>query len=178
MTTWLLDTSVLVQAYRRDYGMDFCPGFWDWLDRESDRGRVFSLDRVALELDAGDRLAKWAKDRPRFFLPLVAEDQLAISRVAQWARSGKYQPAAVQEFLEVADFYLVSVALARNMTLVTHEVPSATVKRIKIPDVCVAMEVPFARPDQMLRLETAYFVLGSRPLHKGFPEAISSKGKE
>jgi hypothetical protein len=48
MTTWLLDTNVLVQAHRRDYAMDFCPAFWDWLDYASEQGKVFSLERVAL----------------------------------------------------------------------------------------------------------------------------------
>lgn len=45
MTTWLLDTNVLVQAHRRDYGMDFCPAFWDWLVRANRQNKVFTLDR-------------------------------------------------------------------------------------------------------------------------------------
>ena len=43
------------------YGFDFCPGFWDWLEAENKRARVFSVEKVGTELEAGaDDLATWA----------------------------------------------------------------------------------------------------------------------
>ena len=162
MTTWLLDTNVLIQAFRRDYGMDFCPGFWDWLDLASRNGKVYSLEKVAQELRSGDGLADWAVQRPHLFLPLAPEDTPALTDLATWAQSGPHSPAATQEFLQVADFYLVAVARARGMTLVTHEVFAAAAKRIKIPNACIAMNVPFARPEHMLRHEGVRLVLEPR----------------
>jgi hypothetical protein len=43
--------------------------------------------------------------------------------------------------------------------VVTHEVASPTLRRIKIPNVCVGLGVEFVSPYQMLRREQARFVL-------------------
>jgi hypothetical protein len=42
---------------------------------------------------------------------------------------------------------------------VTHEVPSASVKRIKIPDACIGLGIKCITPFEMLRIERARFVL-------------------
>lgn len=55
---------------------------------------------------------------------------------------------------------LVAVAQARNLTLVTHETPSNSKQRIKVPTACVALGVAYASPFEMLRKEKARFVLG------------------
>jgi hypothetical protein len=60
----------------------------------------------------------------------------------------------------VADYYLIAYALAHRYTGVTHEKPSMSLKRIKIPEVCIGMNVKFMSPYEMLRHEHARFVLG------------------
>jgi hypothetical protein len=45
-------------------------------------------------------------------------------------------------------------------TVVTHEVPSASTRKIKIPDACIDLGINFMTPFQMLRREGARFVLG------------------
>lgn len=61
---YLLDANVFIEATRRHYGFDFCPAFWDWLVQANEGGRVFSIERVGLELRAGaDELAEWAEGR-------------------------------------------------------------------------------------------------------------------
>lgn len=47
---YLLDANVFIQAKNLHYGMDFCPAFWNWLDRQNATGRVFSIEKVADEL--------------------------------------------------------------------------------------------------------------------------------
>ena len=49
--------------------------------------------------------------------------------------------------------WLVAAALAGRHTVVTHEVASPTLKRIKIPNVCVGLGIEFMNPYQMLRKE-------------------------
>lgn len=71
-----------------------------------------------------------------------------------------YEPSAVSTFFQVADYYLVAQAHARWYTVVTHEVPSGSVRRIKIPDVCIGIGIKIMSPYEMLRLEQARFVLG------------------
>ena len=159
--TWLLDTNVFVSAARREYGLDFCPAFWDWLIDANAQGRVHSLDKVLAELVPGDDVAEWAAARPDgFFLPLMPSDAPSLAQVAAWARSGQFTAAAATEFLGIADSQLVAVAHARKVTVVTHEVPSNSKQRIKVPTACVALGVAYASPYEMLRREKARFVLG------------------
>jgi hypothetical protein len=66
----------------------------------------------------------------------------------------------VSTFLQVADYYLVAHAHAHGHVVVTHEVPAASSKRIKIPNACIGLEVKCMTPFQMLRTERARFVLG------------------
>jgi len=68
---------------------------------------------------------------------------------------------AVNAFLQDADYYLVSFAHAHRHTVVTHEIPSDGVKRVKIPNVCIGMGVKFMTPYEMLRKERARFVLSA-----------------
>lgn len=62
-------------------------------------------------------------------------------------------------FLQVADYYLVAHAKAGNHTVVTHEIPSASTRKIKIPDACIGLGIKFMTPYEMLRRERARFVL-------------------
>ncbi|EQD43945.1 hypothetical protein B1A_15330, partial [mine drainage metagenome] len=80
--------------------------------------------------------------------------------VSTWITGQQYEPAAINTFLQVADFYLIAHALARGQTVVTHELPANSVKRIKIPNVCIGLNVRFMTPFEMLRRERAKFVLG------------------
>ena len=67
---YLLDANVFIQAKNLHYGMDFCPGFWEWLLKANADGRVFSVESVGNELQGvADDLSDWAIDRDsRFFL--------------------------------------------------------------------------------------------------------------
>ena len=51
---YLLDANVLIQAKNLHYGFDFCPAFWDWLVESNREGKVFSIEKVDDELEAGD----------------------------------------------------------------------------------------------------------------------------
>ena len=87
----------------------------------------------------------------------------ALAAVSTWATSQQYEPAAVSTFLQVADYYLVAQAHAGGHTVVTHEVPSASTRKIKIPDACIGLGIKCMTPYEMLRRERARFVLGAHP---------------
>ena len=80
--------------------------------------------------------------------------------VSAWAGSGDYNPAAASQFLQVADYYLVAHAHAKQFVVVTDETPASSPKRIKVPNACLALSVEVVTPYQMLRAERARFVLG------------------
>ena len=127
--------------------------------------RVSSIERVGDELEAGaDELADWtAKRGAGFFVKPDAGMLPALARVSGWATGQGYEPAAVNTFLQVADYYLVAQALAYGHTVVTHEIASTSSKRIKIPDACIGLHVKCMTPFEMLRRERARFVLGPPP---------------
>lgn len=108
-----------------------------------------------------DELADWAKARGEsFFLKPDSTTLNSLTAVGLWATAQQYQPSAVTTFLQLADYYLVAQAHAGGYTVVTHEVPSASSRRIKIPDACIALGIKCMTPFEMLRTERARFILG------------------
>lgn len=160
---YLLDTNVFIQAKNLYYGMDFAPGFWDWIIQAHDAGRVLSIEKVGDGLKpGGDNLAAWATACPSsFFEAAGATDATSLRTVATWVTQQNYEPAAISTFLQVADFYLVAQALTRGHTVVTHEVFSPSVKKIKIPNVCLGVGVKHITPYEMLRTEKVRLILES-----------------
>ena len=160
--TYLLDSNIFIQAKNLHYSFDFCPAFWEWIDMEHAKKKVFSIEKVRDELIGGDdELAEWAKERGSdFFLPPDNVVVSSLAMVSTWAGSGDYEPGAVSQFLQVADYYLVAQAHAHGFDVVTHEVPARTFKKIKIPNACIALNVKCMNPYAMLRAEKARFVLG------------------
>lgn len=158
---YLLDANVFIQAKNLHDGLDFCPAFWEWLIARNAEGRVFSIERVGDEIDAvADELAIWASQRgPGFFLAPDPDIIPALGTVSGWAMGQSYDPAAVNTFLQVADYYLVAHALAHGDTVITHEVASPSTKKIKIPNACIGLGIKCMTPFEMLRLERARFVL-------------------
>lgn len=159
---YLLDANVFIQAKNLHYGLDFCPAFWEWLIEKNAEGRVYSIEKVGDELSAGgDELTAWAEQRgSSFFIKPGPFLTSALQRVSTWAMEQNYESSAVYTFLQVADYYLTAHGFAQNYTIVTHEIASTSVKRIKIPDVCLGLGVKCMSPYEMLRRERAKFVLG------------------
>lgn len=159
---YLLDADVFIRAKNLHYGLDFCPAFWDWLIRENRAGTVLSIEKVGDEIEAGeDELSEWAAARGEgFFRPPDEATFASFAAVTAWGQKQRYEISAVSTFLQKADYYLVSQAHAGKHTVVTHEVPSASTYKIKIPDVCIGMRVKCMSPYEMLRHERAKFMLG------------------
>jgi len=161
--SYLLDANVFIQAKNFHYGLDFCPAFWQWLLDGNTSARVFSIDKVADEIAAGaDELTDWVtRYADGLFHVTDAAVAAQFGKVSEWVMAQKYEAAAVNHFLQVADFYLIAHALAGNHIVVTHEVAANSTKRIKIPNVCAGLNLRFMTPYQMLRIEKARFVLGT-----------------
>lgn len=159
---YLLDANVFMQAKNLHYGLDFCPAFWEWLIVNNKVKHVFSIEKVGDEINAiADELAIWASQRgPEFFLKPDAAILPALTSVSAWVTSQSYEPVAVNTFLQLADYYIVAHALAYNHAVVTHEVVSTTVKKVKIPNVCIGLNIKCMTPFEMLRHERARFILG------------------
>ena len=151
---YLLDSNVFIDASRTYYSPQIAPTFWQWLAEQNRAGRLASVWAVREELRAGEgHLAEWVRDlQDSFWLRPQASSSFA--RLSQWTMDGKhrYSKAAKEEFLAVADYYLVAQAHAGGHKVVTFEQPAPlSVKRILIPDACQAVAVPYVNPFDIYR---------------------------
>jgi predicted nucleic acid-binding protein len=142
---YLLDSNVFIEAKNRYYAFDLAPGFWEWLETDAAAGVIGSIEEVGDELLAGgDDLAAWAQQHPGLFASADLLTVAKLSELAEWANGGQFTQAAVDEFLDVADYYLVAHAAAHGHTVVTHEVYQANARRrVLIPNACQALGVPY-----------------------------------
>ena len=156
---YLLDTNVFIDAKARHYGLDFCPGFWDWLAVAGQSGSVASIIQVRRELQ-DDELDDWLDALgANFFRQPDVQVLEAMARVSQWIDSQPFTPAAKTTFFDAADYHLIAHTLAGKHVLVTHEQIEHTQARIKIPNVCIEMNVPYMRTHEMLRSERVRLIL-------------------
>ena len=164
---YLLDADVFIRAKNLHYGLDFCPAFWEWLSMKNAAGQLFSIEKVGDEVQAiADELSQWAEAQgPGFFLRPDSTVVPALATVSDWTAGQHYEPSAVNAFLQVADYYLVAQAKTGNHTVVTHEIPSASTRKIKIPDACIGLGIKFMTPYEMLRRERARFILDRGARH-------------
>ena len=159
---YLLDADVFIQAKNLHYGFDFCPAFWEWLIKKNALKHVYSIEKVADELKGyGDELSDWAAQQSDdFFLKPDNSIVSCFTTISNWVKSQQYDQAAVSTFFQIADFYLIAYALAQNRVVITHEKPSNGRKKIKIPNVCIGLNIKCMTPFEMLRVEHARFILG------------------
>jgi len=141
---YVLDANVFVQAHRRHYAFEICPGFWDCLIYQHEAGRVISIDRIRVEISGGDKdaLEEWAKNTaPKTLFASTAVPAVTAnyaSMVAWVQAQPQFKREAKEEFAQVADGWLVAFARANDRhVIVTHEEFNADAKkRVPLPNVC------------------------------------------
>ncbi|MDC3411862.1 DUF4411 family protein [Aquibacillus sp. 3ASR75-11] len=155
---YLLDANVFIEAHRRYYAFDIAPSFWTTLQKLAEDEKIISIDRVKGEIigsDQEDLLGKWANDSfSKWFMSTDDEKVFdAFGQVINWAQTNEqFHESAKSEFASVADSWLVAYAKAYNLTVVTHEEFKREIKkRILIPNVCRAFEIPYINTFEMLR---------------------------
>lgn len=155
-TKYVLDANAFIQAKRRFYQFDFCPGYWASLAWHQKQGTVWSIDKVLAELEQGnDELPTWAKSdfgKDGFADTTDAGVVKAYGDIATWVSAqSQFVPQAVSEFQAVADGWLVAYAIAKQCTVVTLEEHDPNCKRrVKVPNVCHAFGVNWISPFELL----------------------------
>ena len=119
-----LDSNTFIHAQNAHYGFDFCPAFWEWLIKENEARRLYSIDQVRKELineKKDDLLLQWAKTRSKgFFLSPDEATTASFSVVSSWVReqrvADRYTLAAESEFLKWQTF----ISLHKRMLQITQ----------------------------------------------------------
>lgn len=146
---FLFDTNIFITS-KNAMPEELWPTFWEKLILILRSGQVFASTKVREELTHGhDDLAKWIEENaPKDFYIPIDEEVIAKYQIAQnWANNnGIYNQAALQNFAESADAYIIATASAKDLVLVTYEISSPLKKSIvKIPDVCNGIGVKHCR---------------------------------
>lgn len=160
---YLLDANTYIEAKNQYYGMDICPAYWDWLDRQFALGTIASVDMIGRELKEGnDELANWVRERPDHFISNDDElTQTLFADIVQFVMEGDYNPGNRDNFLAKADPWIIAKAKTIGASVVTHEaVAAANTRKVKVPNICQQFEVPCLNTFRFLRELEARFVLG------------------
>ena len=154
---YLLDANVFIEAKRRYYAFDVCPGFWECLVWHHQGACVQSIDRVKQELErGGDDLQRWVESVMPETCFGSTDDPSVTSEFAPiltWVQGQRqFFPEAKAEFASNTDGWLIAYAKAKGMVLVTHEVLSRDARRsVPIPNVCEVFGVVYVDTFEMLR---------------------------
>lgn len=158
-----MDVNVSIATHGLHHGLDFWLALRVWLEVASESGRIFGVEKEGGEaLGLGDQLSDWARARDGgFFLRPNISLVRTMSVVTTRARAQGYNDKAVNALLQVADDYLLARVHSTGHTVVTHEVPSESIRKIKIPDAWIGLGIRCMTPIRVLRRERARFVLGA-----------------
>jgi hypothetical protein len=133
-----IDTSSLIEAWHRQYPIDIFSGLWERLDDMIDSGLLRAADEVRIELEKkDDELLAWARDRPQLFRELDEDVQVYTAEVLS------LHPLLVQNGRgrHAADPWVIGLARAEDLVVVTNEVRTHNSLRPRIPDVCYQLGV-------------------------------------
>jgi hypothetical protein len=136
--SYLLDTSVFIQASRNYYALDIVPSFWEAIIYHAEQENILSIDRVKDEIFKGeDPLKTWINaEFSTWFKNTNDEEVLNIyQKLMRWSYSqSQYNDSAKSEFASIdnADAWVISYALAKNCIVSTQETVKKDAKA-KIP---------------------------------------------
>jgi hypothetical protein len=158
----VLNANVFIEAHKRYYAFDICPGYWVTLISHHRGGRLRSIDRVRDELvGQGDALSQWVQQSPGSFFVATSDPSVTawFGRIIAWVQAqSQFFLAAKEAFAAGADGWLIAYAKAHGLVIATDEAPNAAIKRrVPIPNVCNAFGVDCIGTFDMLRALGASF---------------------
>ncbi len=162
---YILDTNTFITPKNSYYANDIVPSFWPALLQEFQNNNVKTIDAVATEIKNGnDNLSTWfqkhivgqkSSSGEDYILP--ASNMQSVVNCYQIVAnlvmtSTQYKQVHKSFFLSGADPWIIAAAKAGGHTVVTFEaMPAANTTKVKIPDICKQMDVPFLNLFDMMR---------------------------
>ncbi len=145
-----VDTSSLIAAWDERYPRDVFPTFWSRFSALVDEGRAACIDEVREELKKkNDELLAWTKSNGNIFLPLSEDVQRETSAILADPVFCRLTDSVKGR--SKADPFVIAFAKVHGATVITEE--KAAPRRIKIPDVCRALDIPCAGLVELIRSE-------------------------
>lgn len=139
---------------QRVYAIDVFPSVWTKVEELISGEQLVSVEEVYHEIcRQDDDLSKWAKTKEEIFLPLSDEIQDKAKEI-------------VNTYIKIVDFknnksgadpFVIAQAILLGGTVVTEEKRSGGPEKMKIPDVCDALKLPYMNFLNMMKTEGIRF---------------------
>lgn len=128
-----LDTSGILDAWVRNYPRDVFPTIWTHMDTSAEKGEIFVIEEVVRELEKKDDGAhEWVKTHASMIVSIDADVQSHLVEIM--ARYPRLVDSKKNR--SVGDPWVIALAKARGMTVVTAEKATGVIAKPRIPDVC------------------------------------------
>ena len=136
--TYSVDTSVLLNGWRRNYPPDVFPTLWRNIEALADSGIFLASEEVLVELEKkDDEVYAWAKQHPGMFVQIDDDIQQIVTTIlARFPRLIDNRPTRGG-----ADPFVIALAAARGYTVLTDEHSTGNDDKPHIPDVCAGISV-------------------------------------
>ena len=120
------------------------------MDSSARSGEIFVIEEVVRELERkDDEVLKWVKEHHSMVVPV---DTTVLSHLATlMAKHGSLVDPRRNK--SVCDPWVIALAMARGLTVVTAEKTSGNLKKPKIPDVCKDLHVPCLEVVEFFRMQ-------------------------
>ena len=133
-----IDTSAFLDAWVRNYPPDVFPSIWEQMDGAAKNGTLLASDEVVRELERKeDGAHQWVKDRPLMIFALDPEIEQHVRDIMR-----RY-PRLVdtKKGRSGGDPFVIALARAKNLTVITAEHATGKLDVPRIPDVCVDLGI-------------------------------------
>lgn len=145
---FLLDANIFITPYRLYYSFDLAPRYWQQLEETLKLDNVIVIDAVFSEISKmEDELSEWIKNLGNL-KPLSTKSPAILAnygKILSYVQNcGLYREEALRIWSQkdVADPWLIAVAMELNAVIITEEVPVGSglsaknpSKNAKLPDV-------------------------------------------
>ena len=144
------DTSAFIHSWVRTSPPDIFVTLWERLDGMITAGSIVAPEEVYIELgrQEGDTLLEWVQARrDNLVVPLEEDIQHCVAEI------GGVFPTFVAGDTDrnLADPWVIGLAKARGLTVVTQETRPGSPDSPTIPRVCTHFHVPFLNTFEVIR---------------------------
>jgi hypothetical protein len=149
MMAYSLDSSGVLDLFRI-YPPDVFPTIWTQMESAARDGIVFAIDEVYRELEKKDDAAfQWLKARRAMIVALDTEIQQRVAAIL----TAHPRLVDTRKNRSSGDPFVISLAQARGLKVVSGERASGVIAKPNIPDVCAALGIDCINVLSMFRNE-------------------------
>jgi len=134
-----IDTSGLLDGWRRYYPPDVFPAVWVRLEQLIESGDLAASEEVLFELEKrDDEVHEWTKKhRAEMFVPIDERQQEQVAEIL----ASHERLVDTRKNRSGADPFVIALALLEGCAVVTGEGRTGKLEKPNIPDVCEAVGV-------------------------------------